>query len=251
MKVSDRTDEDAWSRALPDQPLEYLAAWMVRRMVEPEARRVLVLGPGEGRDVRCLEGPGRTVVACDIARQDGLRGKLVLADAEAGWPFAQGRFDRVVLCEVLEHLWLDVAALAEARRVLTDDGRLVVAVPFQADEPEYHARVHTPRTIRRLLRYAGFAVEHYVERGGAIRHIDHTLRWRRLRRLLSRMGLPHDPASANLRLAEAEYRGGLGGGGPAYARSRHWGCILAARKAPRPNFREVQVEHFQNQKKSM
>ncbi|MBI4575118.1 MAG: class I SAM-dependent methyltransferase [Planctomycetes bacterium] len=250
---------DAWSRQLPDQPLEYLAAWLVRRLAGSDSRSVLVVGPGEGRDVRALDGPGRTVLAMDIARQDGLRGRLVLADAEGGWPFGDARFDRVVLCEILEHLWGDVAALREARRVLTDDGLLVVAVPFHADGPEYHARVHTPRTIRRLIRHAGFEVEEYVERGAAVRHIDWILRWRGFRRLLARVGVAFDPALANRRLAESEYGRGLGGGhrgsnaslaSLGTSRSRHWGCFLSARKAEAPDFRRFQIDTFQNQWKS-
>jgi SAM-dependent methyltransferase len=90
----------------------------------------------------------------------------VVADAEQAWPFPDKSFDVVVAGEILEHLFEDRAALAEARRVLRDDGALVATVPFLHDEPEYHVRVHTRESIRRLLENSGFAVSRIVERPG-------------------------------------------------------------------------------------
>ncbi len=44
-----------------------------------------------------------------------------------------------------------------------------MTVPFYHDKPEYHFRIHSPKTIRRLLEYAGFEIERWTYRGLAIR----------------------------------------------------------------------------------
>lgn len=45
------------------------------------------------------------------------------------WPFQSGSMDVVVMGAILEHLLDPVAALSEARRVLTDNGTLVLSTP--------------------------------------------------------------------------------------------------------------------------
>jgi SAM-dependent methyltransferase len=90
----------------------------------------------------------------------------VATDAEQPWPFESGAFDVVVVGEILEHLVLDANAVKEARRVLTKGGVLLATVPFAHDEPEYHVRIHSRRSIRRLLENSGFRVERLVERPG-------------------------------------------------------------------------------------
>jgi hypothetical protein len=49
--------------------------------------------------------------------------------------------------------------------VLRPNGVLAVTVPYLHDTPDYHVRVHTPRTIRRLLERAGFRVQGQWSRG--------------------------------------------------------------------------------------
>jgi SAM-dependent methyltransferase len=142
---------------------EYAEA--VRKMVG-DKQKVLVIGDGGGRDYYYLKMHGKKVIALDIAPQPVIP-DLVLGDA-ARLPFKGGSFDAVVCMEVLEHLFEDVTALQDIRRVLKDDGVFVLSVPFYNDIPEYHVRVHTPKTIRRLLEYSGFQVVQFVEKGGGM-----------------------------------------------------------------------------------
>jgi len=148
---------------------EMLAATVVKRFVGP-ARMLLVVGPSWGRDVITLNQAGKTVVSLDIAPQSHLP-FLVLGNAERAFPFNDASFVAVVMTEILEHLYQDVQALEEARRVLRHNGRLIVSVPFYNDMPEYHVRLHSPRIIHRLLQRSGFEVTEAIYRGGSSGYI--------------------------------------------------------------------------------
>ncbi len=101
--------------------------------------RVLDVGCGRGEILRhCARlgaracGVDYAPAAVSIARKDGSRNALNAnpvsrADAKA-LPFPDGDFDRVLLFDVVEHLfpWEMKQALQQARRVLHRDGLLVV-----------------------------------------------------------------------------------------------------------------------------
>lgn len=142
-----------------------------RRLLEPLVQRrggglrVLVVGVFGGRDFWGLRVLGHDVTGFDLNPAPNCPPTIV-GDAEEEWPFEDASFDAVVICEVLEHLFDDVAALRQAHRVLASDGVLIGTVPFHNDVPDWHVRVHTPRTIHRLLARGGFEVDVFLERPG-------------------------------------------------------------------------------------
>lgn len=86
-------------------------------------------------------------------------------------------FDIIVVNHVLEHISDLHTFLAEVRRVLKDDGLLVVGVPnfdsimatlrgsqWPSLRPEEHLWHFTPRTLRRLLCEAGFTERYFSAR---------------------------------------------------------------------------------------
>ena len=88
-------------------------------------------------------------------------------------PFPDGRFDTVIMGEVIEHLLYPDIALSEVRRALKPSGKLVVTVPndyssgrlinyvLRNKELEQHLDhkwVFTPKMIERLLVSCGFNV---------------------------------------------------------------------------------------------
>jgi SAM-dependent methyltransferase len=97
-------------------------------------KRVLDVGCGPG--VQFLAHvPGNEVHGVDIsaaalaeAAQHGLITHL-LDVGEQPLPFADQYFDAVVCTDIFEHLFDPLDALAEVRRVLKDDGRLIASVP--------------------------------------------------------------------------------------------------------------------------
>jgi len=151
----------------------------VRRYLDslPGGSRVLDAGCGEG--VLLDEYQGRLAIeGVDLNYASDRIQKASLEDL----PYADGRFDRVLCLDVLEHLPLadQPAALAELHRILAADGELLLSVPNLA---HLQSRVHfflTGNLIRtaseqkhpgdrpvgeylRLSRAAGFTV---VERRG-------------------------------------------------------------------------------------
>ncbi len=108
---------------------------------------------------------GRTMVIegnASMAAKAGRRGLLAAQGEVASLPLGDGVAAIVSLLDVLEHLEDPVPCLREARRVLADDGRLVVNVPAHqwlwsaADEALGHFRRYTRRRLERELVAAGF-----------------------------------------------------------------------------------------------
>jgi SAM-dependent methyltransferase len=130
--------------------------------------RVLDLGCGTGRnlvDLQALAEP----VGLDIEHQALTfcreRGSTLLVRASAeSLPFQAESFDMVMALDLLEHLDDDVAGAAEILRVLRPGGSLIAFVPAYRwlwgpqDDLAHHRRRYTPRSIRSVMRDAGFQV---------------------------------------------------------------------------------------------
>ena len=100
-------------------------------------KRVLDAGCGVGYGSVRLARSADRVVGLDNAREPLLATQLEYGDSDVrlaegdcrGLPFANASFDVVVAFEVIEHLENWRGFLAEARRVLTPGGRLLVSTP--------------------------------------------------------------------------------------------------------------------------
>jgi SAM-dependent methyltransferase len=132
-----------------------------------DARRILVIGDGGGRDYYSLKLLGKSPIVMDIGTQSVIK-ELVIADANEPLPFAPGSFDAVVMAEVLEHLPKDFDALRRVREVAKDGGALILTIPYFHDAEPTHVRIHSPASIERLLRAAGWRVVDYIEKGGCL-----------------------------------------------------------------------------------
>lgn len=91
---------------------------------------------------------------------------IYIANVEKELPFDGASFDLVILGEVLEHLRDDYNALNNIKKVLKDDGYLIVSLPFYNDWEEGHMRIHSKISGERLLNISGFRVIDYLERPG-------------------------------------------------------------------------------------
>jgi SAM-dependent methyltransferase len=131
-----------------------------------QCRRVLIVGDAGGRDSHYLSYLGHDVVQLDLAPQEDVP-ELVVQSIEDPTPFAEAEFDGVVLNEVIEHLYRDLDALREVHRIVRPGGVLVVSVPTsrRQDRPAWHLRIHTQRTLTRLLGAGGFTVTDEYFRG--------------------------------------------------------------------------------------
>ena len=143
---------------------------------------LLDAGCGGGRSMALLAEAGYQVTGIDIslgalgkARAHSRAASVVAGVIDSSLPFADGSFDAVLSCEVIEHL-LDVTrSLAEMNRVLRPGGRLFLSTPYHGlvknlvlavhgfekhfDPDGGHIRFFTPKSLRQLLERSGFKVE--------------------------------------------------------------------------------------------
>lgn len=137
----------------------------------PVRARILEVGCGTGANLPLLARYG-TVDA--IEPDDGARALASRRSGIAvaggllpdGVTLADGRYDLIVLLDVLEHIDDDAATLRVLRRKLAPGGRLLLTVPASPwmwsdhDVAHHHKRRYTARTLRGVLGSGGFRVRH-------------------------------------------------------------------------------------------
>lgn len=136
-------------------------------------RDVLIVGAGEGHGAgRLLAAGARSVLGVDpderaveiATRLYGERARFMVAEAVA-LPLASGSFDVVTCFGALDDALDPDSAIAEFRRVLTDDGLLLLSLPLPGPP---HAAVQGPprpeRAWRELLSSSFGAVRVYRSR---------------------------------------------------------------------------------------
>jgi SAM-dependent methyltransferase len=139
----------------------YLHRFLERagRAVEPDH---LVLDAGAGRaPYRDLFAHARYETADFLAvKQKTYTQPDYVCDLRA-IPVDDGRFDHVLLTQVLEHLPEPAAVLAELGRVMKPGGTLWVTAPlfYAVHERPYDFYRYTPYGLRHLLEGAGFVVD--------------------------------------------------------------------------------------------
>lgn len=208
---------------------EHEASSIVYSLIKDE-KNILVVGDSWGRDYYFLTERDKKVTLMDIAPQSHLP-NLIVGDITEPTSFENKFFDAVLLPEVLEHLVKDHIALAEVRRILKDDGLLLVTVPFLHDEPEYHIRVHTRKSIIRLLQVSGFEVVDYLERGGLISFpkIMNRVIFRKFSNLVVRVDI---------------FLGRTKVFWPLMRKSKYRGCYILAKKGEKLSLAEMNIKEF-------
>ena len=144
--------------------------WLVERICSTLSDpRILDVGCGTGANLKMLATYGRaegvdiSPQAVDFCHERGL--DSVKLGAIEHLPYDDGSFELVTALDVIEHLDDDVAGLQEMRRVLRDDGRLLVFVPAfmflwgVQDDVSNHRRRYTLPGLLRAVEAAGFSVE--------------------------------------------------------------------------------------------
>jgi SAM-dependent methyltransferase len=134
-----RWGSDAVDRHSPDLPA-LKADFMIAHT--PPSGDVLEIGCGEGKMLRTLARhlPDLRLYGCDVREPASVEGfAFARLAAESGrLPYANARFDAVLLMDVLEHVPDPRGLLAEAARVLVPGGRLVGFVPVEGEKLSFY-----------------------------------------------------------------------------------------------------------------
>lgn len=131
--------------------------------------KVLDVGVGYGFLEKNFEKSNVSIYGIDISPKSIFKAKnlykgvFVIASAK-GIPFKNNFFDFVCIPEILEHLYdfESTFVLNETKRVLKNNGKLIVSVPLYDEvypnHPSGHVRVFTPDKLFEELYKNGFTV---------------------------------------------------------------------------------------------
>lgn len=148
-----------------------VTALIEQRVRPPRPARILEVGCGTGSNLSLLARFG----AVDAIEPD--EGARALASSRAGIAVGggllpdgvvleDGRYDLVVLLDVLEHIPDDVGSLRVLRTKLAPGGKLLMTVPAAPwmwsahDVAHHHQRRYTSRSFRAAMEAGGFRVTH-------------------------------------------------------------------------------------------
>jgi SAM-dependent methyltransferase len=130
----------------------------------PKGTRLLDIGCGSawlGDHFDDYTGIDVSPDAVEAARSRGR--DVIVADVDRPLPFEDGRFDGVVLKDVLEHVGNPVALVRETHRVLRRGGRAFASSPDAQRwvwDDYTHRRPYSRKSFRLLFADQGFQVEH-------------------------------------------------------------------------------------------
>ncbi|MFH1957700.1 MAG: glycosyltransferase [bacterium] len=145
---------------------------MVVRLIESlkiPAPAILDAGSGTGGNLTAFNRFGKTTgidiseQAVSFCRMRGL--KNVICSPVEKIPYADGAFDVITCLDLLEHTSNPVEVLLELKRVLKEDGRIIVTVPAfrflwsQHDEALGHLRRYEKASLSRDIGEAGLTIE--------------------------------------------------------------------------------------------
>lgn len=96
-----------------------------------------------------------------------------LTDLNRGLPLRDASFDTLIMSNLLEHISEPLIALKECKRVLKNDGRLIMSVPFliKVHQAPYDFLRYTEFMLERLLFESGFK-EVIIEKIGNIFDVE-------------------------------------------------------------------------------
>ncbi|WP_269540751.1 class I SAM-dependent methyltransferase [Cerasicoccus fimbriatus] len=160
--------------------------------IPPSAKRVLDVGCGAGDNGRALAQTGAQVDGLTLSESEAAIARkclnaVYIHNLESGLPAeVTAGYDAILASHVLEHICFPEKLLADIRRVLTDDGVFVVALPnllihrnrlkMLLGEFEYesggimdntHFKWYTFKSAQDLLRSHGFTIVEAFAEGNA------------------------------------------------------------------------------------
>lgn len=139
---------------------------------------ILDVGCSAGRQVFVLAGLAREVHGVDVARSfvdtaNRTKERLGVCNAHFAQalvehlPYADGRFDKVICGEVIEHVLDEDKALEELLRVLKPDGTLIISVPNLNADGTVWGRLMRKIGVRSFTPIEVFSIDEIARHGDA------------------------------------------------------------------------------------
>jgi ubiquinone/menaquinone biosynthesis C-methylase UbiE len=157
-------DEHWWHRS----KRRYIKYFISKYSKEKNRAHILDVGCGTGKNMEELSQYGKiwgVDPSDDALRFCKERGLTNVQKGEAErLPFKEGAFDFVCVLDVLEHVD-DIAALQESKRVLKNNGFILITVPAfhflwsKWDEVLHHKRRYTKEHLKEVLEKEGFVIQ--------------------------------------------------------------------------------------------
>lgn len=184
---------------------------------------LLDVGTGVGVLMEVASGKGFDVKGVEVsnwasAHAREKKGLDVVSGTLEDARFGDASFDVIVLNHVLEHVEAPKSLMAETRRVLKDDGLLVIGVPnagslmgallgtrWASWRPEEHIWHFTPATLLTLVKAEGFDVIRWEAKGNS-----HVTGWRAkdlAQRVINAISVMANKAEAMLLFARKSNQG--------------------------------------------
>jgi len=117
---------------------------------------ILDIGCGDGSISKLLFQQRKIDIGLDSnpevvkkSRSCGIYRKLVVADA-AKMPFKNNSFQTIISNSTFEHIKKDISALAEAARVLKNNGRLLITVPLKRFQDTIRQIINNPKEVAKF-----------------------------------------------------------------------------------------------------
>lgn len=139
---------------------------LVRRVRRSHAKRILDFGAGSGGMFSMWREIGDEVYGfepdAEAATEAASRGYVDVYTQEER--VRTNTYDIIALCDVLEHIEDDEAALNRLHSMLERDGHILITVPAYQwlwgthDVTHHHFRRYTKKSLRRVLQSAGFDI---------------------------------------------------------------------------------------------
>ncbi len=148
--------------------------YLIKQLLDGEdLKKILDIGCGTGETLTFLKTlfPNAELYGVDTS-DDSVsysqkRGHKNVVSADANkLPYKHGKFDVVHFLDVLEHIEDDAKALLEAKRVLSEGGKIIItspAMPFlwsDHDKNQGHFRRYTKEDIMLLSKKTGLKIEY-------------------------------------------------------------------------------------------
>ncbi len=207
-------------KAFYDSHLGQVCTHSLRRAVAriwPEAKGESVIGIGYPLPTLRPFLKSADVVGAVLPASQGVihwpsnQENLTLLSHEGVLPFRGGTINRLILLHAIEHSQPVSQLLAEAERLLTPSGRMLVMVPNRRslwaraeNTPYAHGQPYSKAQVKRLLTQHGFHITHSSE--ALFFPPNHSRTLLRFARFIEKLGQKFFPHFGGILLVEVEKR---------------------------------------------